>query len=107
MNTDPSAMPGALESDPDIYQLVEDNPSYRVLRVVIPPDYESDEITHPPTVTLFLTAGWLRVSLPGHDPLNIECQAGGLSNNPAGRRKIRNIGGTEIRAILVEFKPIR
>ena len=60
--------------------------------------------SHPPHMTIALTAVKAKVTLQGKEPFLVENKAGDVFWDPGGPHMVENVGKTETKVYLVELK---
>jgi beta-alanine degradation protein BauB len=100
----PVAAQDPIKSNPDVYKLVLENASVRVLRVAVKPGAKTTLHEHPDTVIVALSDA--RVKFTGADGKVIESslKADEAMWAPADKHMGENLAKTPVEAILVELK---
>jgi quercetin dioxygenase-like cupin family protein len=100
----PAAAQDPLTSNPDVYKLVLENPTVRVLRVSVKAGAKTTMHEHPDTVIVPLSN--TRVKMTGADGKSVEApmKADEPSWDPATKHSGENLEQTPVDVILVELK---
>lgn len=103
----PAAAQDAIKSNPDVYHLVFENPSVRVLRVTVKPGAKTTMHEHPDTVVVSLSDA--NVKFTGADGKSVEApmKAGEATWSPAQKHSGENLEKTPVDVVLVELKGTR
>lgn len=97
----------AARVQPDSYRVVLDNAELRVLEFVSRPGMGvcgTGMHSHPPHLTMTVTAAKVRVKLPDGKEFIGENKPGDVFWSPAETHSTENISGREVRALIVELK---
>lgn len=97
-------IPAALVADPEHYTLELENEDVRVLRIKYAAHSKGKMHNHPHSVTVFLTPGNLRMTLPDGTSRDAEVPAGKAVFEEAGPHQPENIGDTDFEAVRIELK---
>lgn len=89
---------------PEVYKVVVDNPSVRVLRVALPAGAKTVMHQHPDHVVIPLTADKVRFTGPDGKSTDSALPIESATFIPAGSHMGANIGSTAVDAIVIEFK---
>lgn len=100
----PAATQDAVKSNPDVYHVVFENPSVRVLHVAVKPGAKTTLHEHPDTVVVALSDANVRFT--GADGKSVEApmKADEATWSPAQKHSGENLEKTPIEVILVELK---
>ncbi len=103
----PAAAQDPIKSNPDVYHLVLENASVRVLHVNVAPGARTIPHEHPDTVVVALSGA--RVKFTGADgkPVEVALKAEQASWAPAEKHSGENLEKTPVEVILVELKGSR
>lgn len=100
----PVATQDAVEVDPSHYKVVLENPSIRVLRVIMPPGAKSPGHQHPDAVVIAMRRIKVRFDGPNGKSEDREMSQESALYTPAGTYIAANIGTGAVNALVVEFK---
>ena len=89
---------------PEVYKVIVDNPSVRVLRVSLPVGAKTAMHQHPEHLVIPLTADKVRFTGPDGKSTDSALPVESGTFIPAGSHMGANIGGTAVDAIVIEFK---
>ena len=100
----PAAGQDPIKSNPDVYKVVFENPTVRVLRVTVKPNAKTTIHEHPDTVVIPLSS--TKVKFTGADGKSVDAAltAGQASWAPAEKHSGENLEKTPAEVILVELK---
>jgi quercetin dioxygenase-like cupin family protein len=94
-----------VKADPDHYKVLLDNDRVRVLEFRSAPGDKTPMHSHPDYITYNFNDGRTKFSYPGGKPaVEVEAKAGGVIWHGAETHAGENIGGTEMRILIVELK---
>ena len=99
-----AGIPDALKADPEHYTLEFENSEVRVLRIRYGPHAKGNMHDHPRSVTVFLTPGHLRMTVPGHPPMEATILAGKVVYEEEGPHQPENLSDQPFEAVRTEFK---
>ena len=91
---------------PDIYKCTFENEHTRLCEVTFKPGAKIGMHAHPDHLVYVLSPGKLRITPAGGEPQEAELKAGGTLWIPAVTHQAENTGGTEVKAIVVEYKAL-
>lgn len=97
----------AAKVDPRAYKVLVDNDQVRVLEYVGRPRLGVCGVgmhSHPDHVTVVLDDARVKVTLPDGKSFLAENKAGSVFFEPAGTHAVENIGGRNVRSLLIELK---
>jgi hypothetical protein len=97
----------AVKVDPRGYKVMLENDQVRVLEYVSLPRLGvcgQGMHSHPDHVTVVTTDVKAKVTLPDGKSFVVEQKAGDVFYEPGGMHSVENIGGREVRSLLVELK---
>ncbi len=97
----------AVKVDPRGYKVLVDNDQVRVLEYVGRPRLGvcgTGMHSHPDHVTVVLDDSRVKVSLPDGKSFIADNKAGTVFFEPAGSHAVENIGGRDVRSLLIELK---
>jgi hypothetical protein len=89
---------------PDHYKLLFENQHVRVLEMNLRAGEKDNEHSHQDETVYFLSGGQVKIHLPGGANLDAELPDGHVMWHEAWTHTVENVGGTDIRAIIVETK---
>ena len=98
----------ATKIQPGRYKVLVDNDFVRVLDVTSRPGVGlcgSGRHSHPDHMVVALTPAKVRVKSPDGTSIEVENKVGDVFYAKAETHETENIGGREVRALLIEFKP--
>jgi quercetin dioxygenase-like cupin family protein len=103
----PAAAQDPIKSNPDVYHLVFENPSVRVLRVTVKPGAKTTMHEHPDTVVVSLSDA--NVKFTGADGKSVEApmKAGEATWSPAQKHAGESLEKKPVEVVLVELKGSR
>jgi quercetin dioxygenase-like cupin family protein len=103
----PATAQDAVKSNPDVYHVVFENPSVRVLHVAVKPGAKTTMHEHPDTVVVALSDANVRFT--GADGKSVEApmKADEATWTPAQKHSGENLEKTPVEVILVELKSAR
>jgi pimeloyl-ACP methyl ester carboxylesterase/uncharacterized RmlC-like cupin family protein len=99
-----AAIPDAITADPAHYTVEFENTEVRVLRIRYGPHAKGNMHDHPRSVTVFLTPGHLRMTVPGRAPMEATVKAGTVAWEDAGPHQPENLSDQPFEAVRTEFK---
>lgn len=99
-----SAAQDAVKANPDVYHVVLENDTVRVLHVSIAAGAKTVLHEHPDNVVVALTDAKVRFTSADGKPTDAELKANQAMWSPAGKHSGENIGGAAGEVILVELK---
>ncbi len=99
-----TAIPDAPTADPEHYTVEFENAEVRVLRIKYPAHSRGNMHDHPQSVTVFLTGGKLRMTMPDGKAIIGNVPKGAVIFEEAGPHQPENIGGEDFEAIRIELK---
>ncbi|WP_147651194.1 cupin domain-containing protein [Vulcaniibacterium gelatinicum] len=104
----PLALP-ALAQDPavvapDIYECKFENAQVRLCEVTFEPGEKIASHSHPPHLVYVLEPGKLRITPAGGQPGDAEFTVGQTVWMPAETHSAENIGGTRVKALVIELR---
>ncbi len=105
-NASAQSMPGATEASPNIYKVLAEDDTMRVILGTWQPGDRDEWHGHPPSSVFFVTDCHIRVSEADgriHEHA-IKSGIGRARNKPVKSHSIQNIGTTECRILMTEFK---
>ncbi len=88
----------------NVYTLIMENDSVRVLDVRFSPGAEAVMHSHPNHVVYVLTGGKIKITTPDGKSANFDLKAGQAIWMPAGQHAAENVGKAEARNLVVELK---
>ncbi len=91
---------------PNIYKVVFENERVRVSEITFKPGDSIAMHSHPDHFVYVMTAGTLKLSYPDGTSKDFVGTPGQVVWTPAETHAGENIGGTEFRGLVVEFKPL-
>jgi oxalate decarboxylase/phosphoglucose isomerase-like protein (cupin superfamily) len=94
----------AMEAAGEVHKIAAENDMVRVLEVVIPPGYKISSHWHPKHILYSLESATMRFTVSGATPVEQEIIKGQVIENPELTHTAENIGTTEARFLIVEFK---
>lgn len=97
----------ATRVDPRAYKVVLENDKVRVLEYVGKPRLGvcgEGMHSHPDHVTVVMTDAQVKVTLPDGKTIVAAQKAGDVLFEPAGTHAVENIGGRDVKSLLVEIK---
>lgn len=97
----------AVKMDPRAYKVVLENERVRVLEYVGKPRLGvcgEGMHSHPDHVTVVMTDARVKVTLPDGKTMVAENKAGTVFFEPAGPHAVENIGGRDVKSLLIELK---
>jgi beta-alanine degradation protein BauB len=102
--TVPAAAQDPIKSNPDVYHLVFENPTVRVLHVAVKPGAKTTMHEHPDNVVVALSDA--RVTFTGSDAKSVEASLKSEQAmwSPAGKHSGENMEKSPVEVILVELK---
>jgi hypothetical protein len=89
---------------PEVYKVVVDNPTVRVLRVSLPAGAKAAMHQHPDHLVIPLSADKVKFTGPDGKSTDSALAAESATFIPAGSHTSTNIGSATVDAIVVEFK---
>jgi quercetin dioxygenase-like cupin family protein len=102
--TTQDSIPDAITADPTHYTVEFENAEVRVLRIRYGPHEQGAMHDHPRSVTVFLTDGHLRMTVPGRAPMEATVKAGTVVWENAGPHQPENLSDQPFEAVRTEFK---
>jgi mannose-6-phosphate isomerase-like protein (cupin superfamily) len=93
-----------VDVSPQYYKALFENDMVRVLEMRLPPGSEDAMHEHPTETVYFVSGGNLKITLPQGDELQKEVIAGEVMFHDAWTHRVKNIGTSEVQAIIVELK---
>ncbi len=103
----PTWAQNAATVDPHHYTVAFENDVVRVLSVDYPPGERSEMHEHPPSVTIFLSDSRFRTTYPDGETSEPQFDGGHVGWGAGTVHEPRNIGTTNARVMIVEFKSAR
>ncbi len=105
------ALPAAHAQDPavvapDFYKCTFENEHTRLCEVTFPPGATIAPHSHPQHLIYVLAGGTLRITVEGGEPQDIELTPGASLWTPAETHHAENIGTTELKVVVVEFRDL-
>jgi beta-alanine degradation protein BauB len=100
----PAAAQDPIKSNPDVYHLVLENSSVRVLHVSVAPGAKTTTHEHPDTVIVALSSAKVKFTGADGKPVEVALKADEASWAPAEKHSGENLGKTPVDVILVELK---
>jgi beta-alanine degradation protein BauB len=100
----PAAAQDPIKSNPDVYRLVFENPSVRVLRVMVKPGAKTIMHEHPDTVIVALSDARVKFTLADGKSVEAPLKADQAMWAPAEKHSGENLETTAAEVILVELK---
>lgn len=99
-------MPGAPESSPGVYKVLAENDIMRVLLATWEPGERDEWHGHPPSSVFYVTDCLVRAFFPDGSQRDIirKKDIGRARDKSVKSHSIQNIGNTECKILLVEFK---
>lgn len=97
----------AAKMDPRAYKVVLENERVRVLEYTGKPRLGvcgEGMHAHPDHVTVVMTDARVKVTLPDGKSMVAESKAGTVLFEPAGLHAVENIGGRDVKSLLIEIK---
>jgi beta-alanine degradation protein BauB len=91
---------------PEVYKVIVDNPSVRVLRVSLPAGAKTAMHQHPEHLVIPLTADKVRFTAPDGKSTDSALPVESGTFIPAGSHMGTNIGAAAVDAIVIEFKGV-
>ena len=91
-----------IEVSPDIYRLLFENDHVRVLEMNLKAGEMDETHSHPVETVYFITGGKAKIHLPDGQTVEAELPDGHVVWNEAWTHRVENVGGSDIRAIIVE-----
>jgi len=92
---------------PDVYEVLLENETVKVMKVSFAPGQEDNMHDHYPFTFHLLDGGKAQVTMPDGKVNEREIPSGFIGHNGTGvRHKVKNIGSNEINIILIEHKQI-
>jgi quercetin dioxygenase-like cupin family protein len=91
---------------PDVYKCPFENEHTRLCEVTFKPGAKIGMHSHPEHLVYVLSPGTLRITRAGGAPQDAEFKAGGTVWLPAETHQAENIGSTEVKALVVEYKAL-
>ena len=91
-----------IEVSPDIYRLLFENDHVRVLEMNLKAGQTDETHSHPAETVYFITGGKAKIRLPDGQTVEAELPDGHVMWNEAWTHRFENVGGSDIRAIIVE-----
>jgi quercetin dioxygenase-like cupin family protein len=88
----------------NVYKVVLDNPTVRVLKVTAPPGAKTAMHSHPDGFVIPLNAGKVRFTMPDGKSVEADLAADSAIHAPAETHTSLNLGSTPAEALLVELK---
>ena len=89
---------------PDVYKFVFENERVRVLMVDFAPGAKIAMHSHPDHLVYILSGGKLVLSYPDGTTKDMEGKAGDALWIPAESHAAENVGGTEVKGLVIELK---
>ena len=93
-----------VEVSPEYYKALFENDTVRVLEMRLPPGSEDQMHEHPTETVYFVSGGNFKITLPQGEVLQKEVIAGEVMFHEAWTHRVKNIGTSEVQAIIVELK---
>jgi quercetin dioxygenase-like cupin family protein len=97
-------IPDAPTADPEHYTVEFENADVRVLRIKYPAHSKGNMHDHPHSVTVFLTAGKLRMTMPDGKSMVGNVPKGVAVFEEAGPHQPENIADSNFEAVRIELK---
>lgn len=97
----------AARMDPRAYKVVLENDRVRVLEYIGKPRLGvcgEGMHSHPDHVTVVMTDAKVKVTLPDGKTIVASSKAGDVLFEPAGMHAVENIGGRDVKSLLIELK---
>lgn len=94
----------AVVADPDHYVVEFENERVRIIRINYGPGEKSVMHTHGPNVSIIITEGDMRMSLPDGTSREVSFKPGDVSWNENEEHLPENLGSGPVEVILVEVK---
>lgn len=91
---------------PDSYKCTFENEHARLCEVTIAPGGTIPTHSHPQHLVYVLSGGTLRITVEGGEPQDSELAPGASLWAPAETHHAQNVGETEIKALVVEFRDL-
>ena len=98
----------AAKVQPDSYRVALENEKVRVLDFLSRPGMGLCGVgwhSHPPHISVSLTAGKARVTQPDGSSKVVDIVAGSVDWHEAERHQTENLTGRDVRGLLIELKP--
>jgi hypothetical protein len=89
---------------PDAYTVLFQNRKVRILEACLSAGEKTPLHWHPPNVVYPLSSGKLAFTFPGGKKLETELNEGKPKWDKGGSHSTRNVGATEVRALVIELK---
>ncbi len=93
-----------VEVSPDVYRVLLENDTVRVLDMTLPAGQTDNQHSHPSETVIFLQGGKAEITLPDGEVVRAELPDGHIMWNGAWTHTVKNAGDADIRAIIVESK---
>jgi quercetin dioxygenase-like cupin family protein len=100
----PMAAPDAIQAAPDVYRVVLENETVRVLEVRLAPGSSSALHAHPHYVIYNLDDGKVEFTSATGETVQLDLKAGEAMWRDAEEHGATNLGSKDLRAVLVELK---
>ena len=92
---------------PDIYKCKLENDHARLCEVTFKPGAKIAPHSHPQHMVYVLAPGKLRITTVGGEPQEVEFAKGQTAWMPAETHFAENIGKTELKALVIEYRDIK
>ena len=93
-----------VEVSPDVYSVLFENDTVRVLDMTLPAGQSDVEHSHTAETVIFVKGGNAHIALPDGNAMDAELPDGHIMWHEAWTHTVSNTGDTEIKAIIVESK---
>jgi quercetin dioxygenase-like cupin family protein len=91
---------------PDIYKCTFENAHTRLCEVTFKPGAKIGMHSHPDHLVYVLSPGKLRITRAGGESQEAELKAGATLWIPAETHQAENIGSTEVKSLVIEYKAL-
>ena len=91
---------------PEIYKCTFENEHTRVCEVTFAPGATIAPHSHPQHLAYVLAGGKIRITVVGGEPQEVELTPGASLWTPAETHHAENIGATEVKLLVVEFRDL-